>query len=233
MSSVLIVESKNDEAFIRALVEHMNLRDIQFDEPICSIGDYECLEGLNLKKLILALDFLKSRLPLEDITSIGIILDHDGQREKRIELINTAINEVFEAAGQISDTGKFVPVSAMIDGEITGLKLACFLTHVDEKGELETILKAIKAKPSPYADCLEAWKACLKDAGKDMSDKNFDKFWLDNYIRFDTCSRKEKKQAGRKCSMRHFDYIMKNKRNIWNFDHPVLEDFKAFLGLFR
>jgi len=52
------------------------------------------------------------------------------------------------------------------------------------------------------------------------------------YIRFDTCSKSEKKQAERKCSMKGFDYIMTNKPAIWDFEHPALNDLKDFLRLF-
>jgi hypothetical protein len=52
------------------------------------------------------------------------------------------------------------------------------------------------------------------------------------YIRFDTCSKNEKKQAERKCSMKNFDYVMTNKTKIWNFKHPVLNELNDFLNLF-
>ena len=45
--------------------------------------------------------------------------------------------------------------------------------------------------------------------------------------------KKDQKQAGRKCTMNNFDYIMENKSNIWNLDHPILEDLKTFLALFE
>ncbi len=50
MSHVLIVESKNDRYFVEALVAHLNL-EIELDEPLCRIDDYECLDGLNQQKL--------------------------------------------------------------------------------------------------------------------------------------------------------------------------------------
>ncbi|WRH66970.1 MAG: hypothetical protein RSE13_00150 [Planktothrix sp. GU0601_MAG3] len=59
-----------------------------------------------------------------------------------------------------------------------------------------------------------------------------DKFWISLYLRFDTCSRLERKQAERKCSMKNFEYIMENKKDIWNFNHPVLNEIKNFLHLF-
>ncbi len=32
--------------------------------------------------------------------------------------------------------------------------------------------------------------------------------------------------------MNGFDYVMKNKRHIWNFEHEVLNELKEFLQLF-
>ena len=72
----------------------------------------------------------------------------------------------------------------------------------------------------------------MQKHGKEISLKEFNKFWVDMYIRFDTCSKSDKKQADRKCSMRGFDYVMTNKAVIWDFEHPVLNDLKKFLGLF-
>jgi hypothetical protein len=111
------------------------------------------------------------------------------------------------------------------------LQLACFLTNIEGHGELETVLKTIKAKPSLYADCLENWRSCLSIQNETISDKEFDKFWVNNYLRFDTCTKEERKQAGKKCSMHNFEYIMQHKLDIWNFDNPVLDELKTFLRL--
>ncbi len=233
MSSVLIVESKNDKCFVEALIKHLNLQNIKLDNPICQIDDYECLAGLDQQKLINALTLLRNKLPVYDIQAIGIILDDDGQRAERIELINKAVKKVFATAERFSNTGELITIPiAVDDGDNLNLRLACFLTNVEGQGELETVLKAIKTKPSLYADCLDNWRQCLADNGKTITDKDFDKFWLNNYIRFDTCSNKEQKQAGRKCSMQNFEYVMEHKADIWDFDHPVLDDFKDFLTLF-
>ncbi len=62
VSNQLIVESKNDEAFFRALVDHLNLKNIEIGAPICRIDDYDCLEGLNLKKRSFSSCLLNKRL---------------------------------------------------------------------------------------------------------------------------------------------------------------------------
>ena len=109
--------------------------------------------------------------------------------------------------------------------------------NVQEKGELETLLKTIKTKPSAYADI---WKECVKNHfnsetenknDKIISDKDFYKFWLSNYIRFDTCTSYEKKQAFRKCSLYNFDYVLLNKKDIFDYDHSALDTLKRYLCL--
>lgn len=205
MSNILIVESKNDELFIRALVEHLNLANVQIDDkPVCEIDDYECLVGLDIKKLILRLEALKNSLPKKDIQSLGIILDHDGKKDQRIRMINEAFETVFDADQQIRDTDQFVNISAKIGNEVYDFTVSCFLVNVDEKGELETLLKTIKAESSVYADCLAEWRKCVENhygsvteeaKKKILSDKEFDKFWINNYIRFDTCTKKESRQT--------------------------------------
>lgn len=100
--------------------------------------------------------------------------------------------------------------------------------NVDGNGELETVLKAIKSKDSTYADCLDSWRDCLTQNGKIIRDKDFDKFWINNYFRFDTCSKEERKQIERKCNNE-----VAIKKDIWIFNHPVLKDLKEFLNLFN
>lgn len=231
----LIVESKNDKIFLQAVINHLNLSSINFDAPICQVDDYDCLEGLNVTKLTNALDTLKNDLLQHEINSVGIILDNNGKQEKRFEQINQAISTVFNTTQQISKVGSFITVPIKFDDEIIPLKIGSFLIGVDDKGELETLLKAIATEEAPHADCLEAWQTCVhQKLGKNaINQKDFDKFWVNNYIRYDTCSKKERKQAERKCSLQGFEYIMANKSHIWNLDHSALDDLKAFLKSFQ
>ena len=227
MSNIVIVESKNDAIFMKVLVDFINC-DIQIEEPIF-IDDYESLEGLNETKLITTLKALDADLQKRDIEKIGIIIDIDNDSEQeRLELVNKCIKQVFESETLLS-TKQFIDISG---DNGTNAKLACYFTNVGGKGELETLLKAIKAKDSPYADCLDSWKTCIESLGKKINQKDFDKFWISNYIRFDTCSKQEQKQAGRKCSMSGFDYVMEHKKDIWDWDNPTLDDLKEFFTLF-
>ena len=227
MSNIVIVESKNDRIFMQAMVEKLNC-DIEVEPPIY-IDDYESLEGLNETKLTTTLKALKADLQKRDIEKIGIIIDIDNDSElERLELVNKCIKEVFES-GTLSSTKQFIDICG---DNGTKAKLACYFTNVGGKGELETLLKAIKAIQSPYADCLDSWKTCIESLGKKINQKDFDKFWVSIYLRYDTCSNKEQKQAGKKCSMSGFDYVMERKKDIWDWDNPALDDLKEFFKLF-
>ena len=226
MSNIVIVESKNDKFFMQAMVEKINC-DIQVEKPIY-IDDYEPLEGLNEKKLIITLKDLKADLQKREIEKIGIIIDIDNDSEQeRLELVNKCIKEVFNAT--LLSTKQFIDICG---DNGTKAKLACYFTNFGGQGELETLLKAIKARESPHADCLNSWKTCIESQGKNISDKDLDKFWVSIYLKYDTCSKQDQKQAERKCSMYGFDYVMEHKKDIWDWDNPALNDLKEFFKLF-
>jgi len=225
--NVLIVESENDKYFLEALIHHLNYGDIDVADPICAIDDYKCLGGLSLKRLTNALFYLKDEVQTANgIQKIGIILDMDNETEpSRIKMVNTAIQDTFETDEQLKSVSEFITVD--VDG-YSQVKIACYFTNVEGKGELETVLKAIKSKPSIYADCLTDWRECLKAAGHQVTDKDFDKFWISIYQRFDCCKKREKYQAARKCS-----HEASMQKAIYNFDSPILDNFRQFLSLFN
>ncbi len=237
MTNILIVESKNDKFFIEKLIEILNLDNIQVDDPICepknpiNVDKYECLNGLNEDLMIEALELLSKDLLKNDVTKVGIIIDQDFKtKEDKLVFINSCVNKVFIASTPFDDINQLITVTTE---DNISLQLGCYLTNVDGQGELETLLKAIKNQSSDYADCLEAWRECLIAKGAKISQKEFDKFWVNNYIRYDTCSPEEAKQAGRKCAMSAFDYVLREKSHIFDFESPLLDELKTFLMLFK
>ncbi|MEG4211106.1 DUF3226 domain-containing protein [Microcoleus sp. S13_B4] len=227
MSNIVIVESKNDKIFMQAMVKKLNC-DIQVASPIY-IDDYKSLEGLSETELIKAFKALEANIDKKGIEKIGIIIDIDNcSEQERLKFVDKCIKEVFEAES-LSSTKHFIDICA---DNGTNAKLACYFTNVGGKGELETLLKAIKARESPHADCLNSWKTCIEGQGQQINQKGFDKFWVSIYLRYDTCSDNEQQQAGRKCTMSGFDYVMERKKDIWDWNHPVLDDLKEFFKLF-
>ena len=227
--NILIVESKNDKHFFQAIIRKLNL-DIEIAAPIrVSDEDYLEMNGLDKKKLQDALKNLQASIQRGEIEKVGVIIDIDSEQEgDKISFVNECIQDVFPDSESFREVNKFINLNF----EDFNVQFACYFTNLDGQGELETVLKAIKQKESIHADCLESWKSCLDSNGKTIKNKDFDKFWVDIYIRFDTCSRNDKKQAGRKCSMRAFDYVMESKTEIWDLNHPKLDNLKLFLRLF-
>ena len=227
MSNIVIVESKNDRIFMQAMVEKLNC-DVQVASPIY-IADYKSLEGLSETELIKALKSLEANIDKKGIEKIGIIIDLDNcSEQERLKFVDRCIKQVFKAES-LSSTKQFIDICA---DNGTNAKLACYFTNVEGKGELETLLKAIKARESPHADCLNSWKTCIESQGKQIDQKGFDKFWVSIYLRYDTCSNQEQTQAGKKCTMSGFDYVMEQKKDIWDWDNPALDDLKKFFKLF-
>ena len=158
---------------MQAMVEKLNC-DIQVEKPIY-IDDYEPLEGLSETELFKALKNLIRKIDRKDIEKIGIIIDIDNcSEQERLKFVDRCIKQVFEAES-LSSTKQFIDICG---DNGTNAKLACYFTNVGGQGELETLLKAIKARESPHADCLNSWKTCIESQGQQMGRKDFDKFWV-------------------------------------------------------
>lgn len=189
---------------------------IKVSESICGIDEFKCLDGLSEEKLRLSIDEIK----FDDYNRIGIMIDADKYGiQNRIELINKVLKT-------FDDTLEFTSINQIIRSEQHNVEFICFIMNVGDFGELETLLKAIKSGDSTYADCLDAWKTCLESKNKRISSKEFDKFWVSIYHRYDGCNKHDQKQANRKCNNQ-----TSFQKPIYNFDHPLLEDLKKFISL--
>jgi hypothetical protein len=233
MKNLLIVESKNDKFFFEAYIQHLKKKNTEVQAYNIEADDFKPLEnGLSEKELCRALENIRRDvLQGSAFNKVGIILDQDKKTiPERLELINSAIKSSFEINEDALLTATHQFQTIQIDGS-SQLQIGFCLTHVAGKGELETVLKVIKTHKSQYADCLNSWQECLKKHGINKSEglkpKDFDKFWVQVYIRYDTCKKDEQGQADRKCCN---EAAM--QKPIWDFDHECLTDFKQFLECF-
>lgn len=229
MKNLLIVESENDKYFIEALINYMKISNIKVSNgTICRIDDYECMEGLSETKLTEVFNAAVNQAKKKGVKRLGIVIDQDDKSiAERIGLVNKVIANSLNIENVLQDTGKLYSIpfnNRKID-------IGLCLTNVNGKGELETVLKAIKIGTSIYADCLKSWQDCLVKNGingsKGIKQKDFDKFWVQVFIRFDACSKKDQKQAGRKCNTQ----ISMNKP-LWNFGAECLSEMRQFLKFF-
>jgi len=220
---IIVVESSNDQYFVEAYVSSKNLSANIESSPFCKIDDYECLEEDSITKLTASLASLKNKSRKEEIQSIGIILDQDDKSiDKLLNQVNSAIKEAFGLKSDIlQEPNKFEELE--VDESIS-LKIGLYLQNINGTGNLETVLKTIKKGSSEHADCLDLWKTCIESKDLSIKDQDFNKFWIQIYQRYDQCSNRERKQAGRKCNNE-----ASMKKDIWNFEHPSLDELKDFL----
>ena len=231
MKNVLIVESKNDKFFIEALIKHLNLNTLEVSKAVIyKIEDFEFLNGLDSNKLNNALDAAKLKLNKSEFPKLGVLIDQDNKTvQERLQLLNNSIKEVFEIKeNALKAINQLFEIKS---DNFQSFNIATHFTNIDGKGNLETVLRTIKSQSSVYADCLQSWQDCLiknkVNNSEGIKPVDFEKLWVQFYIRFDTCSVEEQKQAGRKCTN---EPAM--KKPIWDFEHPSLENLKSFLKLF-
>jgi len=246
--NILIVESENDEYFIQALAKKISL-----DNKVCHIDKYERSsldsEGKNLTlKIVTTLTKIIGR----GVSKIGILLDLDNAtHENRIELLNKCLRKALIDIGFDVPNTLLTNVKEFITIPIDGLevKIACYFTNIDGKGELETVLKAIKSKDSVFADCLyDGWQKCLEQKGKtvaakgeqgDISDKEILKLWIDFYKRFDTLKKSERNEESTDWKGIMLGETTKGKKlenvrgeDIFNLQSDSLTDIMSFLEMF-
>ena len=175
-------------------------------------------------KSILNIDNLEKKLrelKLDSINKLGILIDADEVGiEKRISEINGILKKVGIEV-------EFKYINEFQKDIKNDIEIACHILNIDDKGSLDNILKTIAKGKSEYADCLKAWKECLEDKGESVSDTIFTKFWVNNYLRFDTCTKKEQKQSSKKCN---FEKAL--EKDTWDFEHKSLKSLKFFLKMF-
>jgi hypothetical protein len=245
--SIIIVESPNDRFFVEALVRAMQtdventlaLEIIAYDDLQDFVGDDgKIYRGLSetsiaqkIKQIILDID----KYPR--LENIGILIDQDNDTtEKRLELVSNAVKIAFGSTANITALNQFFAYSTK---EIP-LNIACYFNGIDGKGELETVLKVIASSDATYANCLEAWNECIKNKEKTpLAAKEFDKFWIDIYKRFDTLDKKQRNQKNTdwgnifdKNSAEKLDKNVRNANQMFDFEHEKLTLLKTFLRLF-
>jgi AAA15 family ATPase/GTPase len=137
----------------------------------------------------------------------------------------------------LPDVGNYEPViiAASVNKSLQELSEAytkiVFNEQVESKNDkifIETLVKHLNFtkiqldKPICFEE--DDYK-CLQGLDQDKLTSTFDEIKA-------TIRKKAIPQADSKCSMNRFDYVMKNKPHIWNFEHEVLNELKKFLQLF-
>lgn len=208
VSSLIIVEGSNDKIFIEHLIKLDTIK-VKSIYNIPEVFDISGVDGLQKK--------LKDE-KRDKYDNIGIIIDADREGIKsRINFINKSLQSVCDDV--VLEKTNELKYSKKLD-----VNFACYIMNVNGYGELDTLLKHIKIKESTYADCLSSWIHCLKENNKEISEKDFDKLWVQFYIRFDSLPKKLRDNTHS-----NIEYSIKN--NFYDFNSPLLDELKYFINL--
>lgn len=207
MRKVIIVEGKEDAAFVKALAPDVETREIEIQElGGAGKGAIQALE--------IALKRVKNDALLNPVEKIGVLLDLDPadfDETSKLAFVNTAVTAVFGVEVKAVDSFYEVP-------EIEA-QIACHFISPN----LDVLLKSIAAKPSPKADCLFA---CF-ESDATIKQKEKDKAWLLYYMRWDICTEAERRKGANNVSFKHTA-----TKGAWQLDSEKLGEIKKFLALF-
>jgi hypothetical protein len=234
--TLIIVEDNSDKYTYEALIRHINLQDNLTVTSTPEIEWKSISDESNVDKptaLIKGLKALLNDISNEKYEKIGIIRDMDNSNKtERLLLINTAISEAFPTnAKPINDVNELFTLDFIQNSteKVVQVGFSCHFVHLNNRGEIEDILKAIKSKPSPIADCVdEHLPICSQLNEIELREKDMVKLWFNHYQRYDTLSKKD-----RKSPFTTTEYIMKNRTDIFDFDKNLVElnELKSFLTM--
>jgi hypothetical protein len=212
VSNLVLVEGDDDKEFIETLIRH------------CKISNIVCNPFGGITKLSDELDDLKKKSIIQNqVKKIGIItdLDEDSEKDRLDSIINKAIQKVFATKHAISEVNPKITVP--VDADVS-VEISYYFMNVDGRGELETVLRAIKKNNSVRADCLDKWRECVGATGMKLTNNEFDELWINTYQRFDCCTKKQRKDAKKNCSLKP-----SIEKGAYDFDSPILADLREFL----
>lgn len=180
MSRLLFVEGESDEKFIKSFIQYLQLTNIEIEILGSDTG---------LKK---ALKELETKIPKDNIEKVGIILDADSIGvKKRLQYIDKTVSEVFNGKNNIP----------------TNFPYLSYIMNIDDKGELEDVLKKIHLQEATTANCII--KCITEHTNKtwETDNKELNKDWAYSYAKYDC----------------------KDEQDKWDFDSDILKDLKDFL----
>ena len=236
--TIIIVEDENDKYIFEAILRFIQKQD-EIEVVPDNVQEIEFIlkadesNPLTPTALILALDNLTSEFSKENITRVGIVRDMDlNTLENRILLVNNAIKGAYEiTSGEIKNVNELTPIKLVdkVARREYNINFACHFVNLNGSGEIEDILKAIKAQDSPIADCVdEHLPKCLKISEEQIKKKALVKLWINNYIRFDTLLPKDRNSKN--TSMKS---VMEKRTSLFDFESKLkeFEELKVFLKM--
>lgn len=237
IKTLIIVESPNDEAFIRLLLNNLSLSSVEV-EPIETIGieNLHKIEGTDIRgksALDEKIDKLKGQLRIEKyskVEHISVILDSDspptGGVQKSIELVNNAFGSRLRVYPNFTHEAEQKKITANIGGELISISVSCYFVKMENgEGHLDMVLKAIATKVNEvlYCQCMEdVLLPCVQQKGGTIGD--FEKQWINFYIRSFATPKQLKSADGLLPKL-----IVDKGKDIFDLDHKLLKGLNNYL----
>ncbi|MCU0348229.1 MAG: hypothetical protein MUC59_14905 [Saprospiraceae bacterium] len=254
LKNILIVESFNDSAFIRLLLNDLGLTfgietqvaagteiiDLhKFPDPDNPDKELRGKEAIGKKLKSIKGDLLREKYGSVD--RLGIILDFDDMTiEVNLKLVNNAIQGAFGQQPPITKEGEFIDAAISLGGEHGSsipLQIACFFTKDSSgAGNLDTLLFEIcqnPQKPVPYADCLAHWRDCVNESESQLkvSSGLFTKMWVSNFLR--AKAREHDKAVLSDFEAKQSELLLNHGSQMFDLKHPSLATLSEFLLNFK
>jgi hypothetical protein len=194
-SSILVVEGKDEEQFFQSLLRHLNIERIQ----ILPLGGKTQLKD--------NLNAIKSLTGYDDVNSIGIVRDANGNRKGAFDSVCSALkgadlpvpdNPLIPVAGDPKVTVMIMPPEENM-GTGRMLEDLCYAAVAEDR--------AIK--------CVKQYFECLEEQGLSLPDNAIAKARIHAFL----ASRKEP-------DLRLGEAAQKG---YWRWDNPAFDEVKAFL----
>ncbi len=207
MRKIILVEGKDDKAFVEAILPKSEIREILVDK----------LGGLNEETLKKALARLKNELLKNPFDKLGIVIDHDRfSVNERLLFVNKCLSQAWGVRLTKANNLEKYPIEGF------EIEIACFFIGVEQSGSLDTILRQIPSESSTISNCLIG---CLPN---NTLPKELDKAWIYYYIRWDICDAEDRIHGKERVTLAY----SLNPKNAWKLDSPLLDSLRVFLNQF-
>ncbi len=239
IQNLIIVESPNDEAFIRLVLDFLAITNTEAtlinSTEIDHLHNFVGTDGKEKRgkdALPEKMEMLKRELLTHyaQLQHISVIVDIDtpkspnGGKDKSLQLINDSFEKAFSISPNLIEVATPSNISTSIAGENVTIDVSCFLIQ-DETGagNLDILLKKIAINSCVECECLELMSKCIFDkTSKEMRD--FTKQWVNYYLR----SNASKNQLNN-AEKRLHEVITEQGKDIFNLNHSLLNELKSYL----
>lgn len=240
--SILIVESRNDRAFISVLLRALGI-EAELDVIVEHLHKFEDELGQERRgKETLGPKLKSFKRELEkkypNVEKIGVILDFDYPTrwdfKQNLALVNDAFGSAFDTSSTLfSRESEFVKID-------DSLLAACFFNKDSSgNGNLDTLLLEIRKdheKKVPYADCLELWRDCVNNSASTLkvTENNYGKIWLGYLLRAKAAELgKDGKSILSDFEEKQSEVITRVGASVFDLEHDALIPLRNFLMLFK